>query len=257
MNRLLQDVRFGLRTLLKRPGFTLVAVLTLALGVGANTAIFSVVNAVLLRPLPFKDADRLVSVYETTQNNPRDYISVPNLEDYRAQTRSFEALTTFVPQSVNLTGAGEPDRVRVGIVPALQLSKTDVTGALKEGGSQVGEGAGRSRLRGAFVVAQVALSLVLLVGAGLLLNSFYRLLRVSPGFRPENLLTMEYRMPRNKYPKGEQQWEFHRLVAERAARVPGVESATVVRALPFSGNGGSVVYALPGQTPAPKGQEPE
>ena len=116
MNRLLQDVRFGLRTLLKRPGFTLVAVLTLALGVGANTAIFSVVNAVLLRPLPFKDADRLVSVYETTQNNPRDYISVPNLDDYRAQTRSFEAFTTFVPQSVNLTGAGEPDRVRGGFV---------------------------------------------------------------------------------------------------------------------------------------------
>src|SRR5919202_1854370 len=116
MNRLLQDVRFGLRTLLKRPGFTLVAVLTLALGVGANTAIFSVVNAVLLRPLPFKDADRLVSVYETTQNNPRDYISVPNLQDYRAQTKSFEDFTTFVPQSVNLTGAGEPDRLVGGFV---------------------------------------------------------------------------------------------------------------------------------------------
>ena len=525
MGTLLQDLRFGLRTLLKRPGFAAVAVLTLALGIGANTAIFSVVNAVLLRPLPFKDADALVAVFETTQNNPRDYISVPNLQDYREQTKSFEEFTTFVPQSINLTGAGEPDRLiggfvtssffkvfgvqpdrgraflpqedaeggglvavlnydawkrrfggdpgiigktltlngepftvvgvmpedfrfplaevevwmpaqkwpnyknarsfhgcnvigrlrpdatvagaeaelravakrleeaypednkgrgvqivglhemlvedirpallillgavgfilliacanianlllargaarqkevalraalgasrarllrqlltetlllalvggtagtllamwgvdallalnpsqlssaqsikldaRVllfslalsaltglifGIVPALQLSKADVNRTLKEGGGPVGEGSGRARLRGAFVVSQVALSLVLLVGSGLLLNSFYRLLRVSPGFRPENLLTMEYRMPKNKYPKGEQQWEFHRQVAERAGRVPGVESATVVRALPFSGNGSTVVYAIPGQTPAPKGQEPE
>src|SRR5215213_7544657 len=112
MTTLLQDLRFGLRTLAKRPGFALVAVLTLALGIGANTAIFSVVNAVLLKPLPFRDAERLVTVYETTQSVPRDYVSVPNLEDYRAGSRSFEGFATFVPQSVNLTGAGtEPERV--------------------------------------------------------------------------------------------------------------------------------------------------
>src|ERR1044071_9472129 len=106
-----QDVRFGVRTLAKRPGFALVAVLTLALGIGANTAIFSVVNAVLLRPLPFKDAERLVIVYETTKTVPRDFVSVPNLGDYRSASRSFEGFATFVPQSVNLTGTGEPDRV--------------------------------------------------------------------------------------------------------------------------------------------------
>src|SRR5829696_5986020 len=111
MRTLLKDVRFGLRTLWKRPGFTMVAVLTLALGVGANTAIFSVVNAVLLRPLPLKEAERLVLVYETTPAVPRDYVSVPNLEDYRAGTRSFESFATYVPQSVNLTGGGEPERV--------------------------------------------------------------------------------------------------------------------------------------------------
>src|SRR5215213_6779639 len=112
MTTLLQDLRFGLRTLAKRPGFALVAVLTLALGIGANTAIFSVVNAVLLRPLPFRDAERLVVVYETTQSVPRDYVSVPNLEDYRTGARSFEGFATYVPQSVNLTGAGaEPERV--------------------------------------------------------------------------------------------------------------------------------------------------
>src|SRR5919205_1779329 len=112
MRRLLQDVRYGLRVLWQRPGFAAVAVLTLALGIGANTAIFSVVNAVLLRPLPFRESERLVVVYETTQSVPRDFVSVPNLEDYRAGSRSFEGFATFVPQSVNLTGAGaEPERV--------------------------------------------------------------------------------------------------------------------------------------------------
>ena len=525
MRTLLKDVKFGVRTLLKRPGFTLVAVLTLALGVGANTAIFSVVNGVLFKPLPLKESERLVLVYETTPTQPRSYISVPNLEDYRAGTRSFESFATYVPQSVNLTGGGEPERVvgaflpssffktvgvepalgraflpeddaegagrvtvlshetwqrkfgadpsaigkslilngepyevigvmpegfgypistpdmllpaqkwpnyevarsahncwvvgrlkpgvtreaaeeelrvvarrleeaypednrgrgiqviglhesvvedirpallvllgavgfilliacanianlllargaarhkemalrsalgasrarllrqlltetlllalvggaagillaqwgvdallalnpaelpapqgvrldaRVlafslglsalagfifGVVPALQLSKVDVGSALKEGGRSAGEGSQRSRLRGAFVVSQVALSLVLLVGAGLLLNSFYRLLNVSPGFDPRNLLTMEYRLPRNRYPERAQQWRFHREVAERVARVPGVESAAIVRGLPFSGNGGSVSYALPDRPAPPRGQEPK
>ncbi len=521
-----QDLRFGVRTLAKRPEFTLVAVLTLALGIGANTAIFTVVNAVLLRPLPFHEAERLVVVYETTQTVPRDYVSVPNLEDYRAGSQSFEGFATFVPQSVNLTGVGtEPERVvgafvtssffpivgvepargraftseddaqgggqvvllahelwqrrfgadpeiigksltfngepytvvgvmpagfryptiapdvllpaqkwpnykvarsfhgcwvvgrlkpgvtrekaeaelraiaqrleeaypednrgrgievvglheqtvedvrpallvllsavglilaiacanianlllargaarqrevalrtalgasrwrllrqfltetmllalaggaagmllaqwgvdallalnpgdlptaeairidgRVlafslglsaltglvfGIAPALQLSKTDVTSGLKEGGRGGGEGRQRARLRGAFVVSQVALSLMLLVGAGLLINSFYRLLRVSPGFKPENLLTMEYRLPRNRYTKGEQQWAFHREVVERVGHLAGVESAAVVRGLPFSGNGATVTYAVPGQAPPPPGQEPK
>jgi putative ABC transport system permease protein len=524
MTTLFQDLRFGVRTLAKRPGFALVAVLTLALGIGANTAIFSVVNAVLLRPMPFRDAERLVVVYETTQSVPRDYVSVPNLEDYRAGSRSFEGFATLVPQSVNLTGAGaEPERVlgafvtssffpvvgvepargrafapeddaqgggqvallghdlwqrrfgadpeivgrtlnfngepytvvgvmpagfryptiapdvllpaqkwpnykvarsfhgcwvtgrlrpgvtreaaqeelraiarrleeaypednrgrgvevvglqeqtvedirpallillgavglilliacanianlllargasrqkevalrsalgasrwrllrqlltetlllalagggvglllaqwgvdallalnpgdlpttqrigldaRVlafslglsaltgfifGIVPALQLSKTDVTRALKEGGRGGGEGRERARLRGAFVVSQVALSLVLLISAGLLLNSFYRLLRTSPGFNPQNLLTMEYRLPRNRYVKGEQQWAFHREMVERVSHLPGVESAAVVRGLPFSGNGGAVTYSVPGQPAPPPGQE--
>ncbi|HEY0169827.1 MAG TPA: ABC transporter permease [Pyrinomonadaceae bacterium] len=526
MRTLLNDVKFGARTLWNRPGFTAVAVLTLALGVGANTAIFSVVNAVLLKPLPLREAERLVLVYETTAQTPRDYVSVPNLEDYRAGTRSFEGFATFVPQSVNLTGGGaEPERVvgafvtssffpvvgaepalgrallpeddaqgggrvavlghslwrarfgadegvvgktlvlngepfevvgvmpegfrypliapdvllpaqkwpnykvdraahncwvvgrlkdgvtrdtaqdelravarrleeaypeenrgrgvevvglheqvvegirpallilagavgfilliacanianlllargasrqremalrsalgasrarllrqlltetfllalaggavglllaqwgvdallalnpadlpapqgvrvdaRVlafslglsavagfifGVVPALQLSKADLGVALKDGGRGAGEGSRRARLRGAFVVSQVALSLVLLVGAGLLLNSFYRLLNVSPGFDPRNLLTMEYRLPRNRYAKGEQQWRFHREVAGRVANVPGVESAAVVRGLPFSGNGGTVTYLVPDRPAPPRGEEPK
>ena len=144
-----------------------------------------------------------------------------------------------------------------GIVPALQLSKADLNSDLKEGGKTDGSGGSRSRLRGAFVVAQVALSLMLLVGAGLLLNSFYRLLRAEPGFDPRNLLTMEYRLPKNRYSKGEQQWAFHKEVIERVSNVPGVVSAAVVRGLPFSGNGGSWTYRVPDRPAPPEGQEPK
>ena len=523
MGTIWQDIRYGVRTLWQRPGFALVAVVTLAFGIGANTAIFSVVNAVLLRPLPYPGAERLVAIYENTADEPRDFISYPNLQDYREQSKSFEDFATFVPQSVNLTGIEEPDRVRggfvnsaffrilgaqpavgrtlqpqedypaqqrvavvnyaawqkrfggdpklvgrtlqlngepytvvgimpesfrfemdevevwlpaqfwpnykidravpdafvigrlkegvtlaaaqtemqgiaarlaqaypkenrgrgvrlfpvhdllvedikpsllvllcavgfillitcanianlllargaarqkemavraalgagrlrlfrqlltetlllsvcggslglllalwgvdgllalnpaqlptgqnihldarvllftlglsaltgvlFGVVPALQLSKPDLYHVLKEAGRTVGEGGGRQRLRGLFVVSQVALSLVLLVGAGLLINSFYRLLRVRPGFAPENLLTMEYRLPRNKYQKPEQQLGFHREVIERIRQVPGVRAAAVVRALPFSGNGSTVAFTLPDRAAPAPGRE--
>src|SRR6185503_19348998 len=106
------------------------------------------------------------------------------------------------------------------------------------------------RVRDAFVVVQVALSLVLLVGAGLLIRSFAELLQVDPGFDPKNLLTMEYRLPRNKYPEPAAQARFHLQVAERARQVPGVVSAAVVSGLPFSGNGNATSVTLPGQTPS-------
>jgi putative ABC transport system permease protein len=523
MESFVQDVRYAVRMLFRNRGFTAVAVLALALGIGANTAIFSVVNGVLLRPLPFKDSDRLVVVFEKTGNGSRDYISQPNLQDYRERNHVFESLTTFIGQSVNLTGTEKPDRVRggfvtsdffrmldtaaaqgrtilpaedsqggervvvlnhdfwqkrfggdpsvlgknltlngesyavvgimprsfrfpldeievwipahywpnystlrkdhyslvfgklkegvtipaaqtemagiasqlaqsfpeenqgrgleiiglkamlvedvrpmlfvllgavgfilliacanianlllargtarwkevavraalgasrtrlirqfltetvllsvmggvlglilavwgvdllmsispgelpggqppgfdlqvlgftllvsvltgflFGVMPALQLSKPDLYSVLKEGRG-AGEGAGRGRLRALFIISQVSLSVVLLVGAGLLINSFYRLLRTDPGFAPENLLTMEYRLPKNKYAKGEEQWEFHRRVVERVREVPGVQSAAVVGGLPFSGNGGSTIFTLPDRPLPPRGKEP-
>jgi putative ABC transport system permease protein len=162
-----------------------------------------------------------------------------------AQTVPLDAhVLLFTLLLAGLTG------VLFGIVPALQLSKPDLYHALKEAGRTTGEGGGHGRLRGLFVVSQVALSLVLLVGTGLLLNSFYRVVRVNPGFAPENLLTMEYRLPRNKYQKPEQQWAFHHEVVERIRQVPGVRAAAVVRALPFSGNGSIQSFTLPDR-PAP------
>ncbi|HEV8263142.1 MAG TPA: ABC transporter permease [Burkholderiales bacterium] len=516
-----QDVKYGWRILRQKPLFTLAAALTLALGIGANTAIFSVVNAVLLRPLPFRDAKRLVIVFAKTPTVRRDWVSYPDLLDWRKQNQSFEELAGYSSQSVNLTGVDEPTRVigsfvtanffkmlglepvhgrsfrpgddepgaqRVvlvseglwrsrygadpnllgktmilnaeaftvagvmpnsfadtwfgtdvylplpsypnfsldrgrasagifgrlkpgtrieqaqsemetiagrlaqqypdtnrdrtvsllplregivedmrrsvlvlfaavgfvlliacanvanlllvraasrrkeiatraalgasrwrlvrqmltetvmlwcvgavlglmlggwgisallalspsqsvptgvpveldrtvlafmlcvsiftgilfGLIPALHYSRPDFNESLKEGSRTVVQGSGV--LRGLLVVSQVALALVLLVASGLMARSFMRMQSVNPGFDGQNLLTMEYRVPRNKYPQPKQQWDFHRMVVERVKGVPGVRSAAVVFALPLSGNGGTDAFELPGREPPPAGR---
>ena len=525
MQTLLQDLRYGARMLRKRPGFTLIAIVTLALGIGANTAIFSVVNAVLLRALPYHNPDRLVALFATSPGGDRDGLSVPEAQDFRSQIGSLEDLTVFQSQSVNLTGGERPDRVRGGFVsanffkvfnitpligrsfaegedrkgaeklvvvnekfwqerlqgemglegkkvilngepytvigvvpsafkqpfdseveiwmaasnfpgntalrdtrflfgmghlkpgmvlsqaqaeastiadqlsqaypkensgrgakvelfkdiditgirptllvlfaavgvilliacanlanlllarglarqkeiairaalgasrwrlirqlltettllgllggisgvllaqwalyallklpqnfvrseevtldarvllfavavsvvtgwlfglaPALQLARPQLHTMLKEGGRGSGEGARWNRVRGAFVVAQVALSLLLLISGGLLIRSFDKLLRVDVGFQPEKLLTLEYRLPRTKYSQNEAQWNFHRQVVERIQEVPGVQSASLIRGLPFSGNGGTASIILPDREIPAKGKEPQ
>lgn len=120
MTTLWQDIRYGFRTLLKKPGFAAITVLTLALGIGINSAIFSVVNAVLLRPLPFAEADRLVYVegLDFRDNTKGGSISPPDFLDYREQTHSFERFAAFQPLSFTLTGEGEPERVTSARVSA-------------------------------------------------------------------------------------------------------------------------------------------
>jgi len=121
MNTLLQDIRYGFRMLWKSPGFTFVALLTLALGIGANTAIFSVVNATLLRPLPYEDPGRIVLVWGT---NPRGYgwrgktgFSAPNFQDYKAQNKVFEKMGAFIGSSgFTLTGTDAAEHVKSGNV---------------------------------------------------------------------------------------------------------------------------------------------
>ncbi|MET0624255.1 MAG: ABC transporter permease, partial [Pyrinomonadaceae bacterium] len=108
-----QDLRYGLRALWKNPGFTAVAVIALALGIGANSAIFSVVNTVLLRPLPYKDPERLVMVWEENAKSgyPKDTPAVGNFVDWREQNQVFEGMAAVAEQDFNLTGAGEPERL--------------------------------------------------------------------------------------------------------------------------------------------------
>jgi predicted permease len=114
----LQDVRYGLRMLLKNPAFTAIAVLTLALGIGANTALFSVVNGVLLSPLPFPDPDRLVAVYSKTQQFSESSISYPNFLDWNRNNHSFSKLGAFRSEEYNMTGEGEPERLHGHMISA-------------------------------------------------------------------------------------------------------------------------------------------
>jgi putative ABC transport system permease protein len=522
---MITDLRYALRQLLKSPGFTAVAILTLALGIGANTAVFSVVDAVLLRALPYHNSTRLIDVFSTTPSGDRDGLSIAEFEDLRSQMRSLEDLAAFQSQSVNLTGGERPDRIRgafvsanffevfrlhpvlgrtlakgedqpgaakvvvvneklwrerlngsteladkklilngepyavvgvissafknpmdpdvevwlsmanypgitrqrdsrtftplghlkagvslaqaqaeantiasqfaaaypkenagrglkidlyqefmvghvrpmlfllfaaagailliacanlanlllarglarqremsvraalgasrwrlvrqlltettvlglaggaagvllahwglwgllklpqnfvsaeetsidtrvfffalaisivtawlFGLVPALQLARTELQIGLKEGGRGSGGGARWNRMRGAFVVVQVAFSILLLIAAGLLIRSFGKLLESDLGFESKNLLTMEYRLPRAKYTQPDAPWNFHQQVLDRVQQLPGVKSAALIRGLPFTGNAGPVGIELPDRAAPPAGREPQ
>ena len=132
MNTLWQDVLYGARILCRSPGFTAVAVATLALGIGANTAIFSVVNAALLRPLAFEEPERLVMVWESlpkrgiARNNP----APANYAGWRAQNEVFEDMAAIRNQFLNLTGAGEPVQFEAHFVTANLFSVLGVEPAL-------------------------------------------------------------------------------------------------------------------------------
>ncbi|HLL74582.1 MAG TPA: ABC transporter permease [Pyrinomonadaceae bacterium] len=517
-----QDARYAVRVLLKNPGFTAVAVVALALGIGANSAIFSVVNTVLLRPLPYKDPERLVTVWEENAKAgfPRDTPAVANYIDWRDQNQVFEGMAAIADQSFNLTGVGEPERltgrlvsaslfpllgvepqlgraflpqedapgankvvvighglwqrrfggdpkivgrqinlngenhevvgvmpahfqfpdpkdevwapiaftqqqaanrgshylqvvarmkpnvsvgqaqaemtaiaarlrqqypeqnadlgatvvplqehlvgdirpallvllgavgfvllvacanvanlllaraavrqkeiaVRIalgasrlrlvrqfltesvllaalggavglllavwgvgllktfipenisqvrsialdarvlgftllvslltglvfGLAPALQASKFNLNETLKEGGRDSAQGSRGNRVRAALVVAEVAVSLVLLIGAGLLMNSFMRLRSVDPGFSADNLLTMSVVLPRNKYPDSQRRAAFYDEMVSRVEALPGVKSAAVTNWIPLVRQGDSTGFSIEGRPdPAP------
>ena len=117
----LQDIRYAFRMLLKRPGFTVIVVLTLALGIGANTTIFSALDAVLLNPLPYKDPDRLVVIWETNKHlGPemwdRNEVAMGNFLDWRSRNQNFDQLAALFDTAMNLTGVGEPQRIQSCVV---------------------------------------------------------------------------------------------------------------------------------------------
>ena len=523
MNALAQDLRYGLRILMKRPGFTAIALMTLALGIGANTAVFSVVNAVLLRPLPFPQPERLVYVWESLRSDPSntDSMSPYNFTDLHERNQSFDAYFALRYTSAALTGSGLPESLNVieasadfgrtmgmpaalgriftadedqpgknrvivisdglwkrrfgadaqvigqsvqlngepytvigvmpagfnfpnpeidlwkpmaldlskyprgsaflqgvarlkegvtleqayadlmavaapleqqypnsnrdvtfkpvllrtqlvgeierpllilfgavvlvlliacvnvanlvlgratarwkeialrsalgasrgslirmlltesvllavmggalglllaaygidaltkinpdaipsrhqvtmdgfvivftfamslitgvlfGLVPAWQATGTDLNRALRED-SRSATGTGRLKLiRNGLVVAEVGLSLVLLVGAGLLLQSFWKLLHVNPGFRPENVATCQVTLPRVKYPEFRQRTDFFRRVLDEVRALPGVESAAAVTAIPFGGSRGQSSFSIDAR-PTPPGSD--
>src|SRR5262249_40178166 len=111
MNSFYLDIRFAVRMLLKNWSLTAIVVVLLALGIGANTAIFSVVNGVLLRPLPYEDADRLVRLSEDSPNVPQMSISYPNFLDWREQNNVFSGIAAMQFRNLNLTGQDQPERL--------------------------------------------------------------------------------------------------------------------------------------------------
>ena len=142
-----------------------------------------------------------------------------------------------------------------GLAPAWQFSKPDLNNALKEGGRQTTGGS--HRLRSSLVVFEVALSLVLLVGAGLLVRSFLALLKTNPGFNPDNVLTMNLVLPGAKYKEEPQRDSFYRDLVQRVKALPGVESVAVVNYLPLGGSNSSDAYLVEGAAEPPPGQENE
>src|SRR5262245_43242330 len=124
MDRLLQDLRFATRMLGKNPAFTAVAMLTLALGIGANAALFSVVDAVMLRPLPFYQPARLVAVHATdARDNRPDEVSYPNFLDWNAQSHAFTSMSAWNLSHFTYTGAGQAENL-VGVVASANLFST-------------------------------------------------------------------------------------------------------------------------------------
>jgi putative ABC transport system permease protein len=128
----MQDVRYALRLWRRRPMFAAIAILTLALGVGANTAMFSIVNAVLLRPLPYAHADRLITVYTKSKNFRQGLVSYLEYEEIRRRSGSIEAIALFLGQSVSITGSLILGAVSIAAcyIPARRASRVDPVVAL-------------------------------------------------------------------------------------------------------------------------------
>jgi len=149
MDSILKDIRYGLRSLLKRPGFTAIALIALALGIGANTTIFSLVNAVILQPLPYKDPDRLVWVYGNIRNGGnRASVSPLDFLDYRSQNKTFEqfAASISINLSMNLTGSGEPERLTASSITGNYFDTFGVRPALGRGFSLENEKTGQDQV---------------------------------------------------------------------------------------------------------------
>jgi predicted permease len=137
--------------------------------------------------------------------------------------------------------------VLFGILPALQLGKPNLSDVLKDGSKSSG-GIGRGRVRRLLVISEIALSLMLLLGAGLLIRSFFRLENARPGFETANIITMRMNVPLNRYPKFEDVIEFTRKLQDTVRRIPGVESVGSINRLPLSGSGPQTPYAYDAAT---------
>lgn len=181
-----------------------------------------------------------------------------------------DLITKFVPGEIPRVGEAGIDKtvllfslglsiatgVLFGLAPALQSSRNDLNDVIKEGARNAAGGPVRNLFRSALIVGELALSLTLLIGAGLMINSFQRLRQASPGFQAQGLLTASLSLPGSRYSKKEQQIEFYRTVVERISNLPGVESAGAIYPLPYSGGGITATFTIDGQPEPERGARP-
>ncbi|HEY0101098.1 MAG TPA: ABC transporter permease [Pyrinomonadaceae bacterium] len=144
-----------------------------------------------------------------------------------------------------------------GLAPALQATKTDFNEALKDGGRTSGGGFNRNRLRGVLIVAEVAISLTLLIGAGLMIKSFYEILKVEPGFKSDSVLVADVALPRKKYEEETARVNFYQQAVERVGALPGVQQAGATNVLPLSRSNNDSAFSVVGRPLPDKGREPK
>jgi len=336
-----QDLRFGARMLIIKPGFTLAAALALALGIGANTAIFSVIMTVLARPLPFGEPDTLVYLWNT---NPalgarQDYFRDDDILAFRDRATSCAQVTSWLPFNVNVKGV-RPERVEgmivetnffqtlgvqpllgraftddddedgvvigyglllalaggalglllalwpiyvvrvmapasiprlqevtinaqalwftpalsiltgvlFGLAPSCQSSNPDLHHALKDSGLLATASARGRRFRQALIVSQVAISLALLIGAGLLIKSFWQARQINLGFATEHVLTATVSPSVNDYSHGDwRRTAFYQKALARIESLPGVVSAGAISQLPLGGREVDMTFEIKGR----------
>jgi hypothetical protein len=345
-DEMIQDLRYGVRMLLKNPGFTIVAVLTLALGIGANTALFSLIEGTLLRPLPYAASERLTVLWTTKVDKGETQlpVSYPDWLSWSEQQRVFEGIGIFRNRPAFLQGRDEPWRaeyfetsanffsllnvpaavgagrmrlirqllaenlvlaalggalglalafwtvsllrplalaeiprletlqinlkvlgfaaalslltgVIFGLAPALQASRVGLDEALK-GGRQLTAGRSSNRLRYTLMAVEVALSLVLLVGAGLLLQTFWRSQSAHGLDAPEKILTLQFTLAQSKYNQSPQNLAFYHELLERLRRIPGVQTAGLTTSLLQIGDPSGTEFEVEGRAPLAQEEKP-
>lgn len=236
MSTLMKDVRYAWRALFKRPLLTLTVATTLAVGLGANAAIFNLIDRLILRPYPLEDPDGVVLLSETGPRlqDRKEAVSPANFFDWRAQTRTLTFVSAYAWWDANLVERGDPERL-----PGFQI-----TSGFFEA----------MRVQPA-VIAEISIALPLLVAAGLGVLGTRRFLTGPQGYDPDGVLTMKVVLPERVYPDDASRRQFVANAIDALHSIAGVEQAAAINNMPTSGSNSSRTIEIEGH-PAPDSSSP-